>query len=45
MAQRSKHRWIVRFGTSVHMYYTEHHAEQFMRALRLNGTEFTVEVL
>jgi hypothetical protein len=31
-------KWIVRFGQSENVYYTEHHAEQFMRALQLNGT-------
>lgn len=31
-------RWIVRFGKSTSTYYTLHHAEQFVRALTLNGT-------
>lgn len=31
--------WTVWFGNSVNLYFTEYHAEQMMRALRLNGTE------
>ncbi len=31
-------RWIVTFGSSRHVYYTFYHAEQFYRALCLNGT-------
>ena len=34
--------WIVRFGQSVRRFGTEHHAEQFARALRLNGTPYTM---
>jgi hypothetical protein len=32
--------WTVWFGKSVHLYYTRYHAEQVMRALTLNGTEY-----
>ena len=31
--------WAVWFGTSVRLYFTEYHADQMMRALRLNGTQ------
>lgn len=34
--------WIVQFGNSRTAFYTEYHAEQFMRALRLNGTQYTL---
>lgn len=30
--------WTVYFGTLAFVYYTEYHAEQFARALTLNGT-------
>lgn len=30
--------WQVTFGTITKIYYTEYHAEQMARALRLNGT-------
>jgi len=36
--------WIVSFGNCVNTYYTEYHAEQFARALTLNGTAYTLEV-
>jgi hypothetical protein len=36
-------RWIVRFGKSANTYYTRYHAEQFARALTLNGTENRIE--
>lgn len=35
--------WLVRFGTCKITYYTAHHAAQMARALRLNGTQATVE--
>lgn len=35
----------VAFGSCRFVFYTLYHAEQFMRALRLNGTECTVRVL
>ncbi len=38
-------RWIVTFGKCRYAFYTEYHAEQFARALRLNGTAYTLEVL
>ena len=34
--------WIVRFGKSENRYFTEYHAEQAARALRLNGTPVEV---
>lgn len=34
--------WKVTFGKTYRLYYTEYHAEQLARALRLNGTECTV---
>lgn len=37
-------RYIVRFGSCAFSFFTEYHAAQFMRALRLNGTACTVEV-
>jgi hypothetical protein len=37
--------WIVRFGRSVRVYRTLHHAEQFARALALNGTPYTLREL
>ena len=38
-------RWVVHFGACVRIYYTPYHADQMARALRLNGTPYTVEVL
>lgn len=39
-------RYIIRFGKSgVCVYYTQYHADQMMRALHLNGTAATLEVL
>jgi hypothetical protein len=35
--------WIVTFGRSRRVYYTHYHAEQFCRALRLNGTAYQLE--
>lgn len=35
--------WIVRFGTSERVYFTEHHARQEEEALKKNGTPVTVE--
>jgi len=32
--------WAVWFGSTCSVFYTSYHAEQFMRALRLNGTPF-----
>lgn len=32
--------WIVRFNHSVRFFYTEYHAEQFARALQMNGMPF-----
>lgn len=37
--------WRIKFGMSRRIFYTEYHAEQFCRALALNGTPYTVEVL
>lgn len=34
--------FIVRFGTSERVFYTDYHAEQFCRALRLNKTPYTL---
>ena len=36
-------KWIVRFGECVNTYYTRYHAEQFARALTLNGTPNQIE--
>lgn len=36
--------WTVAFGQSKNVYYTDYHAEQFMRALTLNGTPHTLTV-
>jgi len=36
--------WTVVFGSCRNVYYTEYHAEQFMWALRLNGTKYRLEV-
>jgi hypothetical protein len=36
--------WVVYFGTCKAVYYTHYHADQFARALRLNGTKFSIEV-
>jgi hypothetical protein len=36
-------KWLITFGKSERVFYTLYHAEQFARALRLNGTEFTLE--
>ena len=33
-------KYIVKFGSSARVYYTEHHADQFCRALDLNGTPY-----
>lgn len=35
--------YIIRFGTSKCVFYTDYHAEQFCRALRLNNTPYTIE--
>jgi len=39
--------WLVKFGVSdskiSYLFYTQYHAEQFVRALRLNGTPCTLE--
>ena len=35
-------RWIIRFGTSKRVYYTEYHADQFCRALAMNGTAYSI---
>ncbi len=35
--------WVVRFGKCSNTYYTRHHAEQFARALTLNGTDNQIE--
>jgi uncharacterized protein with PIN domain len=35
--------WIVRFGKTAQRFYTEYHTEQFARALRLNGTPYTID--
>lgn len=32
--------WAVYFGNSKAVYHTHYHAEQFARALRLNGTSY-----
>ena len=36
--------WIVTFGICMSRFYTEYHAEQFCRALWLNGTPYTLTV-
>lgn len=34
--------YIVKFGECVLVYYARHHTEQMCRALRLNGTPYTL---
>lgn len=34
--------WVVRFGLSVWVHYTDYHAAQTVRALTLNGTPCTL---
>jgi predicted GTPase len=34
--------WLVEFGTSINRHYTRYHADQFARALKLNGTPYTL---
>jgi hypothetical protein len=34
--------WTVWFGKSVNVYFNAHHAEQLVRALKLNGTPCAV---
>lgn len=36
--------WRIAFGQCVKEFYTDYHAEQFARALRMNGTEFSMAV-
>lgn len=33
--------WIVSYGTSHNIFFTDYHTRQFEDALRMNGTEFT----
>lgn len=35
--------WTITFGKSKRVYYTHYHAEQFARALSLNGTPYVME--
>jgi hypothetical protein len=42
MARTNPRRWIVQFGRSSRVYYTQYHAEQFVRALLSNGTPCTI---
>ena len=37
--------WTVTFGSSSYTFYTWYHADQFERALKLNGTAYTIEHL
>lgn len=38
--------WIVTFGNhNFRRFYTQYHAEQFVRALELNGTSCRIQVL
>ena len=37
--------WEVRAGNLVRHYFTEYHAEQMARALRLNGMSVTIDVI
>jgi len=37
--------YVVSFGKSAVKFYTHYHAEQFARALRLNGTPFRLRVV
>lgn len=37
------YKWVISFGSSKHVYFVEYLAEQFARALRLNGTNYTIE--
>lgn len=36
-------KWVIKFGSSRKVFYTMYHAEQFARALDLNGTEYVLE--
>lgn len=38
-------RWLISFGTSHRVYYTAYHADQFARALHLNGTDYVLTVV
>lgn len=35
--------WRITFGSSQRVFYTAYHAEQFARALDLNGTEYSMQ--
>lgn len=37
-------RYVVKLGTCSFTYYTDYHAEQMCRALRLNGTPHTLTI-
>jgi hypothetical protein len=37
-------RYIITFGGSVRIFYTDYHADQFCRALDLNRTSYTLRV-
>ena len=37
-------RYTVTFGSSQRAFLTEYHADQFMRALTLNGTQATLRI-
>jgi hypothetical protein len=38
----SQPKYIITFGTSRRVFYTDYHMEQFCRALDLNGTSYTM---
>ena len=41
----ARREYRITFGKSTEILYTYYHAEQFMRALRLNGTACTLEIV
>jgi hypothetical protein len=38
-----KNIWVITFGKCFRVYYTPYHADQFARALRLNGTPYRLQ--
>ena len=36
-------KWIIKHGTCRLWFWTDYHADQYARALRLNGTPLTME--
>lgn len=36
-------KWIIKHGTCQLRFWTDYHADQYARALHLNGTPYTME--